>query len=127
MQIQWDDKTYELNLGELRRREFVVIKQHLGITNLLQFQQGLNDLDPDVLTACLWLIKSRAGEQFDIDADDFDLLAFSTAVMTAVQAEEAKAASAPDPTEPAASTPEPAPTSTSSETATSSPSPTSAT
>lgn len=63
---EWDNWTGMPSLAEAR-----VIKQHIKMT-MTEFQDGLQDMDPDCLTGMLYVLYRRDGDMVTWDEIDCD-------------------------------------------------------
>lgn len=81
IELDWDGKSYELDVNTITVAEFRTIKIHtegrVTVGGFLRGLQSLDTMDAEVLGALFWLFKSRAGEpaRFDDDLKVFELLA----------------------------------------------------
>lgn len=71
LKLDWDGRTYEVDLESIRVDEFQVIKQHTGM-KMGQFVKAFTDideLDSPAIAALLWVSRKRALGQAEWDTD----------------------------------------------------------
>lgn len=90
MIIEYEGKSFDLDIEELEVDEARVIKRYAGMT-LKGFEEGLAEGDPDALTCLYWLILRQNGEEHNIERIKFKPVKLARAVSVAQEAEAAKA------------------------------------
>lgn len=97
MIVEFEDKSWNLDVDEIDVRQAMVIKVKTGY-NLLEWQAALEKADVDAAKALYWLMLAQNGVSADIDLVNFKIVKFMTAVGEANQA--AGKDAEPDPTMP---------------------------
>ena len=92
--IEFEGESAEFSISAIGVEEYREIKRKLKLT-IRRFIEGIEELDPDAVTALYWLFKRRAGHQdLALDADMvFDIFPFMEAWNEADEKAE------PDPTQ----------------------------
>lgn len=82
MKFSYDGKRYQLDPENLSVAEGRLIKEHAGMT-LKQWQQGLEDIDPDAVAVLVFLAVKRSGGTIEWhDLDEMNLVAFANSLVT---------------------------------------------
>jgi hypothetical protein len=97
MRFTVDGVKYEMDQKRLRNTEAIALQKVTGMT-VVQFYDALSESDATAVTALVWLVKQRAGEQVRFSDLDFDLLEVMTSLESDPEDEEAEGE--PDPTAP---------------------------
>lgn len=71
MKIQVGDTIYDHEPNRLLNSDAILVKRRTGMT-IPEWQQGLQDDDPEAIKALVFLLKQKAGENPDWDTLDFD-------------------------------------------------------
>lgn len=86
MIVEFEGKTWTLDINEIEVRQAAVIKVKTGYT-LLEWQAALERGDVDATKALYWLMLAQNGVAADIDLVNFKMLKFITAVGAAAKDE----------------------------------------
>ena len=86
MNVEFEGKTWTLDVDEIDVRQAIVIKVKTGF-NLLEWQAALERGDVDAAKALYWLMLAQNGVSADIDLVNFKILKFIAAVGAAAEAE----------------------------------------
>ena len=86
MNVDFEGKTYALDIEDIDVRQAMVIKVKTGY-NLLQWQAALEQADVDAIKALYWLMLAQNGVGSDIDQVNFKLIKFANAIKAAQKAE----------------------------------------
>jgi hypothetical protein len=84
--FEFDGHTYTHRFGHVTVRQAVVIKErtkdelHPAGRSVMQWLDGIQEMDPMSLACLLWVIKGDAGEVCDPTTLDFDMLDFMFAI-----------------------------------------------
>ena len=88
MVIDFDGKSWTLDVDEIDVRQAMVIKVKTGY-NLLEWLAALEKGDVDAAKALYWLMLAQNGVSADIDLVNFKIVKFISAVDKASKAERA--------------------------------------
>lgn len=94
MVINFDGKSYNLDVDEIDVAQAMVIKVKTGF-NLLQWQAALEEGDVLAVKALYWLMLAQNGIASDIDLVNFKLVKFIEAVGEASKADKKDTAENP--------------------------------
>jgi len=102
MQVLFDGETFEFDIEALDLNEAMYLKRQKGLT-IKGLIDGLDELDPDALAACYWLMRKQNGKTLDIHKlPSFPVFKFGEAIADAYAAENENAETDPTEAEPAA-------------------------
>jgi hypothetical protein len=96
MIVEFEDKSYTLDVEEIDVRQAMLIKVKTGF-NLLDWQKALERSDVDAIKALYWLMMAQNGQAVDIDRVNFKIIKFAKAIKAA-QADEPDEEDEPNPT-----------------------------
>lgn len=109
MKVLWEGNEYTFDLDEIEVEQACAIKTNWNLT-LMGLDRGLNDGDPDALTAIYWLMHVQSGKALSVRGINFKVVKFLNAIQEAGEREEkeeaarqkaeGKAAAKPRPTTP---------------------------
>lgn len=85
MQVEYDSKTYTLDLEEIDNLEAHTIKRYAGLT-LAGLERSLAEGDPEGLQSLYWLMLHQSGEVHNIDKVRFKPIKFAMALGEAQKA-----------------------------------------
>ena len=86
MVVEFEDKSWTLEIDEIDVRQAMAIKVKTGF-NLLEWQAALEQGDVNAAKALYWLMLAQNGVNKDMDQVNFKVLKFIAAVGAAAQAE----------------------------------------
>jgi hypothetical protein len=89
MKIEFEDKTYDVEVDALDLDEAMFIKVKFGFT-LRGWQSALEESDPSALLALYWLMLKQNGTRVDPDRVNFKVVKFIEAFDQAQKAEPVK-------------------------------------
>jgi hypothetical protein len=105
MQVIFEGETFEFEIEAMTLPEATYLKRQKGMT-IKGLIEGLQELDPDALAACYWLMLKQSGKVMDINKlPDFPVIKFGEAIAEAFAAE---SEDEEDPTKEAPEAPSPA-------------------
>lgn len=99
MRFTVDGEKFEFNEKKLRNTEAIALQKVTGM-KVVEFYDALSESDANAVTALVWLVKRRAGDEVRFTELDFDLFEVMGSLESDPDDAPGEVEGEPDPTQP---------------------------